>query len=132
MSERQPIKIIRISPTLFEIHCNNEMRGDITESLLKRLCQFPADFEKEEKIEPVDGIAIKEEAKSQPEKKEIPFYVYNQDVPFDVRFGLMKTLIGLIPLGGFTAEKIIETYKKLIKILTDNSTFHPEDFQEKK
>ena len=67
---------------------------------------------------------IKEQkAKSQSNKKEIPFYVYNQDVPFNIRFGLMQTIIGVIPLDSKT-DNIINIYKDFIKILADNSEIY--------
>jgi len=56
MSKNQPIIIKRVSPTLFEIHCKNEVGGDITESLLKRICQFPAEFKRME-----ENISVSDE-----------------------------------------------------------------------
>jgi len=40
----QPIEITRKNETDFEIKCENEYFADAAESLLKRLCQFPAEY----------------------------------------------------------------------------------------
>jgi len=44
MSEQKPIKITRKDSTDFEIKCENEYWADIDESLLRKLCQFPASY----------------------------------------------------------------------------------------
>jgi len=42
--KRQPIKVVRISKTDFEIHCDNEYWADQVDSLFRDMCGFPAEY----------------------------------------------------------------------------------------
>ena len=51
----QPIRIERTDITKFEVFCDNEFYGNLFESLIKRICQVPADFKSKLKSKMTEG-----------------------------------------------------------------------------